>query len=103
MELEPKITEVELIQDPEKNPLESQALKALSCIFSRLSRTDIRLNILYTVSQLTLRRDNVKNLGLPIRKLTKNIITEGNLEPLHEGLVPRWTENVLRQGKGSES
>ncbi len=29
MELEPKITEVELIRDREKNPLESQALKAL--------------------------------------------------------------------------
>ncbi len=29
MELEPKITEVELIRDHEKNPLESQALKAL--------------------------------------------------------------------------
>ncbi len=28
MELEPKITEVELIRDHKKNPLETQALKA---------------------------------------------------------------------------
>ncbi len=44
MDLEPKITEVELIQDRQKKPLEQQALKALS-------RTDTRLKILLNVSR----------------------------------------------------
>ncbi len=40
MELEPKITEVELIRDRDKNPLEPQAMMALKLYLHRLSRTD---------------------------------------------------------------
>ncbi len=39
MELEPKITEVDLISDREKNPLESQALKALR-LYLKLIKQD---------------------------------------------------------------
>ncbi len=40
MELEPKITEVEIIRDREKNPLESQTLKALKLYLKQIKIKD---------------------------------------------------------------
>ncbi len=46
MELEPKITEVELIRDLEKNPLEPQALKACNLYFKHIKMDRFRIKYL---------------------------------------------------------
>ncbi len=46
MELEPKITEVELIRDREKNPLEPQALKALKLYLQQIKQDKYKIKYL---------------------------------------------------------
>ncbi len=46
MELEPKTTEVELIQDHEKNPLVSQALKALKLYLQQIKYAKYKIKYL---------------------------------------------------------
>ncbi len=46
MELEPKITEVELIRDREKNPLEPQALKALKLYLQQIKQDRYKIKYL---------------------------------------------------------
>ncbi len=46
MELEPKISEVELIRDHEKQPLEPQALKACNLYFKHIKTDRYRIKYL---------------------------------------------------------
>ncbi len=91
MELEPNITEVELIRDHEKNTLEPQALKALK-LYLKLIKQD---------------RYNIKNLvdcfpsGAAKRKHDQSASSDsesenkGYPETLHKNLLPRLRENAL--------
>ncbi len=76
---------------------------ALKLYIQKIKQNRYKIRYLLVCFQLTLQRDIIKNLSSQIRKLNENVRMEGQLEPLQDGLVSRWTENVLPQGRGRES
>ncbi len=100
MELDPKITEVELIRDREKNPLEPQALNVLK-LYLKLIKQDRYLikNLVKCFLPGPAKRSTTSLC--PQTQILKinlkiNVRTEGHPETLHENLWTRWTENVPR-------
>ncbi len=99
MELEPKIIEAELIRDHEKNSFRATALKALKLYLQQIKQDKYKIKYLVDFSPANTAKRQREKSGSSDSELTQNIRTEGHLEPLHEGLVPRRTEKVLRQGE----
>ncbi len=99
MELEPKITEVELIRNREKKHVEPQALKKCKLHLSLIKEDRHKITILLTALLLVRLKGNVRSRVLLTRKLTVNVRTEGLLILLHEVMRRQLIEHVLRQDK----
>ncbi len=103
MELEPKITEVELIRDREKNPLEPRALKAMRLYLKLIKQDRYNIKSLVECLRLVQLRGSMKGVRPQTQELIINVRIEGHPETLHGNLLPRRTENVLHLDRGRES
>ncbi len=103
MEIEPKITEVELIRDHEKNPLEPQALKECKLYLNLIKTDRYRIKNLVECFPPNPAKRQRESLGLLIRKLTLNVRTEGLPSPLHMRKKARQIENVPCLGREREN
>ncbi len=101
MNTEPTITEVELLRDREKNPLEPQTFKALKMYLQLIKQERYKITFLVECFPASTMKRKVERSGPQTRHL--NIRTEGHPISLHERWVSKRTENILRQGRETES